>query len=191
MLEELEWWKKIKHRVFFAQKSLHQKPSEVLCWRFTRDHVLSLWKLKKKQFWFRFSDQNKPTVIMMDGFTIFMAIACLVSLFVIAFLITIFVILCIRTVDPSLASPETTTISTGMRSGLRYRNNVCAEDYEVDFDCESLLPEGDDECCGPDCCYHNSHKADQALLDHMYPTSKTSIIGKEVGDFELMTSANV
>ena len=41
---------------------------------------------------------------MMDGFTVFMAVACIVSLMVIAFLITIFVILCIRTVDPSMAN---------------------------------------------------------------------------------------
>ena len=43
-------------------------------------------------------------LFMMDGFTVFMAVACIVSLMVIAFLITIFVILCIRTVDPSMTN---------------------------------------------------------------------------------------
>ena len=124
----------------------------------------------------------------MDGFTIFMTIACLVSLFVIAFLITIFVILCIRTVDPTLGNLDTTTISP--RDTNTYGTNLCSEDYEVDYDSESLLAD-DDDCCGPDCCYHSSHKADEALLDHIYPTSKTSIIGRDIGDFELMTSANV
>ena len=33
--------------------------------------------------------------------------------------------------------------------------------------------------------------SNQSLLDHMYPTAKTAVIGKDVGEFELITSVNV
>ena len=60
-------------------------------------------------------------LFMMDGFTVFMAVACIVSLMVIAFLITIFVILCIRTVDPSITNEFP---SVGVGTGYDTKSNM-------------------------------------------------------------------
>ena len=34
-------------------------------------------------------------------------------------------------------------------------------------------------------------KYTNALIDNMFPTAKTSVIGKDVGEFELLTSSSV
>ena len=125
---------------------------------------------------------------MIEGFTIFMGIACLISLFIIAFLITAFVLVCIRSVDPT-SSPR--DLEGGIFGfGSSKYNHMC-EECDLDFD-EVLAvvpPPEEDEVCHHDQCQF--HKLSHTLLEHIYPTSKTAIIGKDVGEFELMTSANV
>ena len=52
-----------------------------------------------------------------------------------------------------------------------------------------------DEEGGYGSCYGNVgsgvSKFTTGLIDNIFPNSKTSIIGKEVGEFELLTSSNV
>lgn len=133
---------------------------------------------------------------MMDGFTVFMAVACIVSLMVIAFLITIFVILCIRTVDPSMAN-EFPSVGVGTGGGYNYVTNLSsvADEYDDFSDEEQGMQHINDDEIGYGGCYGYSgsgvSKFTTVLIDNIFPTAKTSIIGKEVGEFELLTSSSV
>jgi len=132
---------------------------------------------------------------MMDGFTVFMAVACIVSLMVIAFLITIFVILCIRTVDPSMTN-EFPSVGVGTGGGYNYVTNLSsvADEYDDMSDEEQGIQHINDDDIG---CYGYGYsgsgvsKFTTVLIDNIFPTAKTSIIGKEVGEFELLTSSSV
>ena len=169
--------------------------------------------------------------MMIQGFTIFMGVACLVSLFVIAFLVTAFVLLCIKTVDPTNGGrtlpcghpnpdgskdPEPGWYSAVGLAGPPGTNpnrytHIC-EDCESDYDevlvlgpsggggaCPSVATYDDLELLEPEpcscgvheCCSYDSKMSTQVLLDHVYPTAKTAVIGKDIGEFELITSTNV
>ena len=80
------------------------------------------------------------------------------------------------------------------RGGYNYVTNLSSvtDEYDDLSDEELGIQHFNDDDVG---CYGYSNsgvsKFTTVLIDNMFPTSKTSIIGKEVGEFELLTSSSV
>ena len=80
------------------------------------------------------------------------------------------------------------------RGGYNYVTNLSSvtDEYDDLSDEELGIQHFNDDDVG---CYGYSNsgvsKITTVLIDNMFPTSKTSIIGKEVGEFELLTSSSV
>ena len=77
-------------------------------------------------------------------------------------------------------------------------SNVAADEYEDFSDEEQGIQSFNDDDIGYGGCYNSGSfggggvsKFTTVLIDNIFPTSKTSIIGKEVGEFELLTSSSV
>ena len=85
------------------------------------------------------------------------------------------------------------------RGGYNYVTNlssVAADEYEDLSDEEQGIQSFNDDDIGYGGCYGSGpgggvSKFTTVLIDNIFPTSKTSIIGKEVGEFELLTSSSV
>ena len=70
-----------------------------------------------------------------------------------------------------------------------------ADEYDDLSDEEQGIQHFNDDDIGYGGCYgytgNGVSKFTTVLIDNIFPTSKTSIIGKEVGEFELLTSSSV
>ena len=70
-----------------------------------------------------------------------------------------------------------------------------ADEYDDFSDEEQGMQHINDDEIGYGGCYGYSgsgvSKFTTVLIDNIFPTAKTSIIGKEVGEFELLTSSSV
>ena len=83
------------------------------------------------------------------------------------------------------------------RGGYNYVTNVTSvvDDYDDFSDEEGGIHHFTDEDIGYGGCYGNTgsgvSKFTTVLIDNIFPTAKTSVIGKDVGEFELLTSSSV
>ena len=83
------------------------------------------------------------------------------------------------------------------RGGYNYVTNLSsvADEYDDFSDEEQGMQHINDDEIGYGGCYGYSgsgvSKFTTVLIDNIFPTAKTSIIGKEVGEFELLTSSSV
>ena len=70
-----------------------------------------------------------------------------------------------------------------------------ADEYDDLSDEEQGIQHFNDDDIGYGGCYgytgNGVSKFTTVLIDNIFPTAKTSIIGKEVGEFELLTSSSV
>ena len=86
-----------------------------------------------------------------------------------------------------------------IRGAYNYVTNVSSlgEDYDDLSDDEQGMQNYIDDEVGYGGCFGVTgsgggvSKYTNALIDNMFPTAKTSVIGKDVGEFELLTSSSV
>ena len=89
------------------------------------------------------------------------------------------------------------TVICIFRGGYNYVTNLSsvADEYEDLSDEEQGIQHFNDDDIGYGGCYgygsSGVSKFTTVLIDNIFPTAKTSIIGKEVGEFELLTSSSV